>query len=167
MPQMRPIASRSRYFILLDRGVPIFLLCTLDNINSETRANSSKPAWRKVSKISILKLHCALLKLPRSRLNLRVIYLGNRCSQRFADCFSRQVRVFSSPWIFRSMDLSEDLDWVTIFWSFAFECVVYDAFKYGAALKGLRVALHLSGTFQRVKNRILDFDPIFASRPSG
>ena len=36
------------------------------------------------------------------------------------------------------------------------------------AFKGeVKVALHLSGTFQRVKNRILDFDPIFASRPSG
>ena len=42
-----------------------------------------------------------------TRLNSRTIYLKRHCSQRVANYFNRQLRVFYSTWIFGSLDLSE------------------------------------------------------------
>ena len=129
MPQMRPIASRSRYFILLDRRVPIFSLCILDNINSETRANSSKPAWRKVSKFSILSRTVRFWNC-RDRGSTYEWFISGLVARSASRIVSPdRWEFFLRPGFFDHWIWAR-LDWVMLFWRFAF--------KYGAALKGLR-----------------------------
>ena len=98
---VRPSAGTCiyHYFGFLNRRVSIFR-CVLVRTSQVKPCKFEKVRATKSLKFSILKPRCTLSILPRSRLNLRMMYLKNHCSQPFAtDSWEFSRRLGYLDWI--------------------------------------------------------------------